>query len=42
LLHSSSLSTQVALYTALRYDALRDFEPAVLFGIQPSLLVTAP
>jgi tripartite-type tricarboxylate transporter receptor subunit TctC len=42
LLHSSSLSAQVVLHTALPYDALRDFEPVVLFGIQPSVLVTAP
>ena len=42
LLHSSSLSAQVVLHAALPYDALRDFEPVVLFGIQPSVLVTAP
>jgi tripartite-type tricarboxylate transporter receptor subunit TctC len=42
LLHSSSLSAQVVLHTVLPYDALRDFKPVVLFGIQPSVLVTAP
>ena len=42
LLHSSSLSAQVVLHTSLPYDALRDFQPVVLFGIQPSVLVTAP
>jgi len=42
LLHSSSLSAQVVLHISLPYDALRDFQPVVLFGIQPSVLVTAP
>jgi tripartite-type tricarboxylate transporter receptor subunit TctC len=42
LLHSSSLSAQVVLHTVLPYDTLRDFAPAVLFGIQPNVLVTAP
>jgi tripartite-type tricarboxylate transporter receptor subunit TctC len=42
LLHSSSLSSQVVLHKTLPYDALRDFAPVVLFGIQPSVLVAAP
>jgi tripartite-type tricarboxylate transporter receptor subunit TctC len=42
LLHSSSVSSQVVLHKTLPYDPLRDFAPAVLFGIQPSVLVCAP
>jgi tripartite-type tricarboxylate transporter receptor subunit TctC len=42
LLHSSSLSSQVVLHKTLPYDALRDFAPVVLFGIQPNVLVVAP
>jgi tripartite-type tricarboxylate transporter receptor subunit TctC len=42
LLHSSSLSSQVVLHRTLPYDALRDFAPIVLFGIQPNVLVVAP
>ncbi len=42
LLHSSSLSSQVVLHKSLPFDPLKDFAPAVLFGVQPSVLVTAP
>jgi tripartite-type tricarboxylate transporter receptor subunit TctC len=42
LLHSSSLSSQVVLHRSLPFDPLKDFAPAVLFGVQPSVLVTAP
>lgn len=42
LLHSSSLSSQVVLHKSLPFDPLRDFAPAVMFGVQPSVLVTAP
>ena len=42
LLHSSSMSAQVVLHKTLPYDPVRDFAPVVLFGIQPSVLITAP
>jgi tripartite-type tricarboxylate transporter receptor subunit TctC len=42
LLHSSSLSSQVVLHKSLPFDALRDFAPIILFGVQPSVLVAAP
>src|SRR5499433_3296328 len=42
LLHSSSLSAQVVLHKTLPYDALHDFAPVILFGIQPNVLVVAP
>jgi tripartite-type tricarboxylate transporter receptor subunit TctC len=42
LLHSSSLSSQVVLHKSLPFDPLKDFAPAVLFGVQPSVLVTSP
>src|SRR6266545_4165811 len=42
LLSSSSMSSQVVLHKILPYDPIRDFAPVVLFGIQPSVLVTAP
>jgi tripartite-type tricarboxylate transporter receptor subunit TctC len=42
LLLSSSLGSQVVLHKSLPYDPLRDFTPIVLFGVQPSVLVSAP
>jgi len=42
LLSSSSMSSQVVLHKTLPYDPVRDFVSVVLFGIQPSVLVTAP
>jgi tripartite-type tricarboxylate transporter receptor subunit TctC len=41
-LHSSSMSAQVVLHRTLPYDPIRDFAPVVLFGIQPSVLLTGP
>ena len=42
LLYSSSLSSQVVLHKTLPFDPVRDFIPAAIFGIQPSVLVAAP
>ena len=42
LLHSSSLSSQVVLHKSLPFDPLNDFTGVVMFGVQPSVLVTAP
>src|SRR5262249_37017145 len=42
LLRSSALSAQVVLHRTLPYDAVRDFAPVILFGIQPNVLVAAP
>jgi tripartite-type tricarboxylate transporter receptor subunit TctC len=42
LLHSSSLSSHVVLHKSLPYDPVNDLAPAVMFGIQPSVLVAAP
>lgn len=42
LLLSSSLASHVVLHKTLPYDPLKDFEPVVLFGLQPSVLVAAP
>jgi tripartite-type tricarboxylate transporter receptor subunit TctC len=42
LLSSSSMSSAVILHKNLPYDALRDFTPVVMFGVQPSVLVAAP
>lgn len=42
LLSSSEMSSAVILHKSLPYNALRDLEPVVLFGGQPSLLLAAP
>jgi tripartite-type tricarboxylate transporter receptor subunit TctC len=42
LLHSSSFSASIVLHKNLPYDTLGDFSPVVMFGVQPSVLVTAP
>jgi tripartite-type tricarboxylate transporter receptor subunit TctC len=42
LLHASSMSAQVVLHKTLPYDPARDFAPVVLFGVQPSVLVSSP
>ena len=39
---SSSQGSYLVLHKTLPYNPLRDFAPAVLFGIQPSVLVAAP
>jgi len=42
LLSSSSMSSAIILHRSLPYDALKDLEPIVIFGVQPSVLVAAP
>jgi tripartite-type tricarboxylate transporter receptor subunit TctC len=42
LLNSSTLSAQVVLHKTLPFDPVADFAPIVMFGIQPSVLVTTP
>jgi tripartite-type tricarboxylate transporter receptor subunit TctC len=42
LLSSASLSSQVVFHKTLPYDAIRDFAPVSLLGIQPTVLVAAP
>ena len=42
LLNSSSLSSQVVLHRSLPFDPVKDFQPVVLLGISPSVLVAAP
>lgn len=42
LLHSSSLSSQVVLHKSLPFDPLTDFVAISMFGVQPSVLVSAP
>jgi tripartite-type tricarboxylate transporter receptor subunit TctC len=42
LLHSSSLSSLPVMHRKLPYNALRDFTGVAMFGIQPTVLVTAP
>jgi tripartite-type tricarboxylate transporter receptor subunit TctC len=40
--HSSSFSAAVVLHKNLPYDTLRDFAAVIPFGLQPTVLVTAP
>ena len=42
LLYSSSFSISHAIHANLPYDTLNDFTPVVPFGLQPTVLVTAP
>lgn len=42
LMHSSSFSAAYVMHKNLPYDTLKDFTPVVLFGAQPTVLVTAP
>jgi tripartite-type tricarboxylate transporter receptor subunit TctC len=42
LLGSSTFSADVVLHKKLPYDTLNDFAAVVPFGVQPSVLVTAP
>jgi tripartite-type tricarboxylate transporter receptor subunit TctC len=42
LLYSSSFSISHSIHPNLPYDTLRDFIPVVPFGVQPTVLVTAP
>jgi tripartite-type tricarboxylate transporter receptor subunit TctC len=42
LLYSSSFSISHAIHANLPYDTLKDFTPVVPFGVQPTVLVTAP
>ena len=42
LLHSSSLSSLPVMHKKLSYDALKDFAGVAMFGVQPTVLVTAP
>jgi len=42
LLGTSSMSSGVVLHKSLPYDTVRDFTAVIPFGIQPSVLVTAP
>jgi len=42
LLSSSSMSSAVILHRSLPYDALKDLQPIVILGVQPSVLVAAP
>ena len=42
LMHSSSFAAALVLHKSLPYDTLKDFAPVAMFGIQPSVLVTAP
>jgi tripartite-type tricarboxylate transporter receptor subunit TctC len=42
LLSSASLSSQVVFHKTMPYDAIRDFAPVSLLGIQPTVLVASP
>jgi tripartite-type tricarboxylate transporter receptor subunit TctC len=42
LIHSSSFAAAQVLHKSLPFDPLKDFLPVAMFGVQPSVLVTAP
>ncbi|MPZ57556.1 MAG: tripartite tricarboxylate transporter substrate binding protein [Rhizobiales bacterium] len=42
LMHSSSFSSAHVMHRKRPYDTLTDFQPVALFGVQPTVLVTAP
>jgi tripartite-type tricarboxylate transporter receptor subunit TctC len=42
LLSSSSMASAVILHSSLPYDPVRDLTAVAMFGVQPSVLVTAP
>lgn len=42
LMHSSSFSSAHVMHRKRPYDTLNDFQPVSLFGVQPTVLVTAP
>jgi tripartite-type tricarboxylate transporter receptor subunit TctC len=42
LLYSSSFSISHAIHPNLPYDTLKDFTPVIPFGLQPTVLVSAP
>ena len=42
LLYSSSFSISHSIHANLPYDTLKDFAPVIPFGVQPTVLVTAP
>jgi tripartite-type tricarboxylate transporter receptor subunit TctC len=42
LLHSSSFSSAHVLHRKRPYETLSDFQPVVLLGVQPTVLVTSP
>jgi tripartite-type tricarboxylate transporter receptor subunit TctC len=42
LLSSASLSSQAIFHKSLPYDAIRDFAPVSLIGIQPTVVVASP
>ena len=42
LVHSSTFAIGPALYNNLPYDTLNDFQPVIMFGVTPSVLVVSP
>jgi tripartite-type tricarboxylate transporter receptor subunit TctC len=42
LVHSSSFAIGHALYSNLPYHTVNDFQPVIIFGVTPSVLVVAP
>jgi tripartite-type tricarboxylate transporter receptor subunit TctC len=42
LVHSSSFAIGPSLYSNLPYDTVNDFQPVIVFGVTPSVLVVAP